>query len=89
MPMEYKKTQSNTTVGFPEQSFAKGEIKVVGVDESGGCVGDIGNDEDEIEGGEEQVLVAVKRAEPEKQILLVKKKGDPTGKILYSSIQPT
>ena len=48
--------------------FTRLEMKVLGVDESGGYVGDVGDDE--IEGGGE--WMNVKRAEPMRQISPVK-----------------
>ena len=63
-----------------KQSFARGEV--LGVDESGGYVSDIGDDEDddEVEGGGERV--DVRKAEPKRQILLVKRKGNLAGQNL-------
>ena len=52
----------------------EGETGVLEVDESGGYVGDGGDDEIEGGGG----WMNAKRVEPARQILLVKRKGDPS-----------
>ena len=66
-----------------KQSFARGEMEVLEVDESGGCVSDIGDDEGDnvgIKGGGE--WVGMRRTEFTRKILLVKKKGNLTGQNL-------
>ena len=85
---EYRKTRNQPMKDNDQlfkkrmkQSFARGEA--LGVDESGGYVSDIGDDEeddDEIEGGGERV--GVKKAESKRQILLVKRKGNLAGQNL-------
>jgi len=66
------------------QSFARGEIEVLSVDESEGCAGDAGDERDdngeETERGGERA--AVKKAETKRQILLVKRKGNLAGQNL-------
>jgi len=66
------------------QSFARGEIEVLSIDESAGYVDNVGDerDDDDIKterGGEK---AAVKEAEPKRQILLVKRKGNLAGQNL-------
>ena len=83
---EYKKTRNQPMKDNDQlfkkrmkQSFARGEIEVLSVDGSGGY-SDVGEDDDDDERGSEQV--AVKKAEPKRQILLVKRKGNLAGQNL-------
>jgi len=64
-----------------KQSFARGEMEVVSVDEYASDVGDNGDDDcEEAERGGERVVA--KRAESKGQILLVKRKGNLAGQNL-------
>ena len=65
---------------FSEQNFARREIEVLGIDESGGYVGDIGDggeDDEEIERCRERS--AAREVGPVRQILLVIRKGERAG----------
>ena len=88
---EYKKTRNQPMKDNDQlfkkrvrQSFARGELEVLSVDGLGGHMGDVGEDADddgeEAERGGERV--AVNRAEPKRQILLVKRKGNLAGQNL-------
>ena len=84
---EYKKTRNQPMKDNDQlfkkrmkQSFARGEV--LGVDESGGYVSDIGDDEDDDEIGGGSEWVDVKKTEPRRQILLVKRKGNLAGQNL-------
>lgn len=88
---EYKKTRNQPMKDNDKlfkkrikQSFARGEMEVLGVDGSGGYASDVdgGGDDcgEETERGDERV--AVNRAEPKREILLVKRKGNLAGQNL-------
>ena len=87
---EYKKTRNQPMKDNDQlfkkrmkQSFARGEIEVLSVDDSGEPTSDVGGDGDgggETERGEEGVVT--NKAEPKRQILLVKRKGNLAGQNL-------
>jgi len=88
---EYRKTRNQPMKDNDQlfkkrmrQSFARGEMEVLSVDGSGGYASDVDEDGDGdgegAERGDEQVVV--KKAEPKRQILLVKRKGNLAGQNL-------
>lgn len=85
---EYRKTRNQPMKDNDQlfkkrmkQSFARGEIEVLSVDGYASDVGDDGDDDcEEAERSGERV--AVKKAEPKRQILLVKRKGNLAGQNL-------
>ena len=86
---EYKKTRNQPMKDNDQlfkkrmkQSFARGEIEVLSVDGYASDAGEDGDDDcEEAERGGERV-VAAKKAEPKRQILLVKRKGNLAGQNL-------
>ena len=83
--MEYKKTRNQPMKDNDQlfkkrvrQSFARGEVEVLSVDD-GNEGGDDTNGEETERGGERAVA---NRVEPKRQILLVKRKGNLAGQNL-------
>ncbi|KAF9646253.1 hypothetical protein BDM02DRAFT_261534 [Thelephora ganbajun] len=84
---EYKKTRNQPMKDNDQlfkkrvrQSFAKGEMEVLSIDGSGDVGEDGSDDGEEAERGDERAVV--KKAEPRRQILLVKRKGNLAGQNL-------